>query len=57
MFDSDIILHNTGNGSFCSWGQFLWFSVVGKVGVVCMDSGWLAQNEVAPLIQSAVKCG
>ena len=57
MFDSDIILHNAGNHSFCAGGQFLWFSVIGEVRVVRMDNGWLAQDEVAPFVEAAVESG
>ena len=43
--------------SFRSRGQFLWFSVIGEICVVRMDSGWLAQDEVAPFVETAVKGG
>jgi hypothetical protein len=55
--DTYVILHDPCHGAFRPWGQLLWFSVVGEIGVVCVDCDVLAENEVAVLVEAAVKGG
>ncbi len=57
MLDSNVILHNTGDGSFCSQGQLLGFPVVCQICVVGVDGSWLSQYQMLPDIKSSVESG
>jgi hypothetical protein len=42
VFDFDMVLHDSGNGSLGSRGEFLGFPIIGEIDMVRMDHGILS---------------